>query len=108
MPGSALRDLHVPKNRRCELEDVADVLAEGRRLEPFAPWHVRDLAESDLLDLFGELLPLRLIGRAHQVGDELVKLRDVRPAEPGARTCARHAEVHGGVADVCRSPPRVK
>jgi hypothetical protein len=55
------------KSRHCELEDVADALAEGRRLEPFAPWHVRHLAESDLLDLVGELLLLRLIGRAHPV-----------------------------------------
>jgi hypothetical protein len=59
-----LRDPHVPKNRRCELENVPDVLTEGGRLEPFAPRHVRHLAESDLLDLVGELLSLRLISRA--------------------------------------------
>src|SRR6266478_3292291 len=75
----ALRDPHVPENRRSELEDVPDVLSEGRRLDPFSPRHVRHFAESDLLDFVGELLPFRLIGRAHPVGDELIELRDVRP-----------------------------
>ena len=46
-----LRDLHVPENRRSELENVPDVLPESRRLEPFSPWHVCHFAESDLLDL---------------------------------------------------------
>src|ERR1700680_4944289 len=44
-----LRHLHVPENRRSELEHVADVLAEGRRLEPFPPRHVGHFAESDFL-----------------------------------------------------------
>src|SRR6266478_8193336 len=96
----ALGDPHVPENRRSELEDVPDVLSEGRRLEPFSPRHVRHFAESDLLDLVGELLPFRLIGRAHPVRDELLELRDVRPAEPGARARARYAKVDGGIDDV--------
>src|SRR6478672_1384057 len=95
-----LRHLHVPENRRSELEHVADVLAEGRRLEPFPPRHVGHFAESDFLDLAGELLAFRFIASAHPVGDELLELRDVRPAEPGARARARQAEVYGGIDDV--------
>src|SRR6266700_7211445 len=45
--------------------------------------HVRHFAESDFLDVVGDLLALRLIGRAHPVGDELLELRDIRPTEPG-------------------------
>jgi hypothetical protein len=103
-----LRHLHVPENRRSELEHVADVLAEGRRLEPFPPRHVGHFAESDFLDLAGELLAFRFIASAHPVGDELLELRDVRPAEPGARARARQAEVYGGIDDVRRQPPREK
>src|SRR6266496_6840649 len=80
----ALRDPHVPEDRRSKLEDIPDVLSEGRRLDPFSPRHVRHFAESYLLDLVGELLAFRFIGRAHPVGDELLERRDVRPAEPGA------------------------
>src|SRR5437764_9120026 len=39
-PMSALRELHIPENRRSELEDSSDVLSEGRRLNPFSPRHV--------------------------------------------------------------------
>jgi hypothetical protein len=53
-------------------------------------------------------LIVSLIGRAHPVDDELLKLRDVRPAEPGARAGARNAEVDGGIDDVRPLPPRVK
>jgi hypothetical protein len=49
----------------------------SHRLDPFSPRHVRHFAESDLLDLVGKLLPFRLIGRAHPVGDELLELRDI-------------------------------
>src|SRR5260370_5257059 len=106
--GSALRDPQVPEKRHSELEDIPDVLSEGRRLEPFSPRYVRHFAESDLLNLFGELLPFCLIGRAHPVGDELLELRTVRPAEPGTRACARHAEGDGGIDDLRPLPPRVK
>ena len=73
-----LRELHVPEKRRSELENVPDVLSERRRLNPFSPRHVSNFAESDLLDLVGELLPFHLVGCAHPVGDELFELRDVR------------------------------
>jgi hypothetical protein len=75
-----LRHLHVPENRCSELEHIADVLAEDRRLEPFPPRHVGHFAESDPLDLAGELLAFRFIASAHPVGDELLELRDVRPS----------------------------
>ena len=101
-----LRDPHIPENRCSELEDVPDVLSEGRRLDPFSPRHVGHFAEGDLLDLVGELLAFCLIGRAHPVGDELLELRDVRPAEPGAWACAGHPEVDGGIDDVRSQPPR--
>jgi hypothetical protein len=65
-------------------------------------------AESDHLDLAGEVLAFRFIGRAHSVGDELLELRNVRPAEPSARACAGQAEVDRGVVRVRRQPPRVK
>src|SRR5262249_34346448 len=87
--GAALRELHVPENRRSELENVPDVLSEGCRLNPFSPRHVCDFAESDLLDLVGDLLSFHLVSCAHPVGDELFELRDVRPAEPRAWTSAR-------------------
>jgi hypothetical protein len=61
-----------------KIEDIADVLPEGGRLGPFAPWHVRHLAERDLLDFFRELAAFYLIGRAYSVGDELLQLRDPR------------------------------
>src|ERR1700730_16548624 len=66
-------DLHVPENRSAKLEDVPDVLAEGRWLDPFSPRHVRHFAESDLLDVASELLPFRFISRAHPVDNELPK-----------------------------------
>ena len=46
------------------MEDASDALAEGCRLEPFAPRHLRQLAACDFLDLVGELMPQRLISRA--------------------------------------------
>src|SRR5947207_10355793 len=103
-----LRDRYVPEDRCGELENTLDVLSEGRRLEPFAPRHVRNLFEGDLLDLVGELLALRLIGRTHPVGGELLELRDDGPTEPSACAGARHAEVNGGVDHVRGRPPRVK
>src|SRR5215475_709184 len=104
----SLRELHVPENRGSELEDVPDVLSERRRLNPFSPRHVCNFAESDPLDLVGELLPFHLVGCAHPVGDELFELRNVRPAEPSARTCARYAKVDGGISDIRGGPPRMK
>src|SRR5262245_17952061 len=103
-----LSDLYVPENRRSELEHIPDVLAEGARLDPFSPRHVRHFAQSDLLNLIGELLAFRFIGRAHPVSHELLDLRDIGPAEPGARACARQAKVDGGIGDVRRMPPREK
>src|SRR5208283_794624 len=46
----ALRNPHVPENRRVEFEDVPDVLSKGSRQRPFSPRHVWHFAESDLLD----------------------------------------------------------
>src|ERR1700704_770541 len=34
---NGLRDLHVPEDRRSEVEDTLDVLSEGRRLDPLSP-----------------------------------------------------------------------
>jgi hypothetical protein len=99
---TTLRNLRVPENRRVKLEDVTDVLSEGGRLKPFSPRHVRHFAESHLLDFVGPKLPSRLIGRSHPVGDELLQLRDVRPAVPAAQP-AREAEVHGWINDVSRN-----
>src|SRR5262245_24867883 len=99
-----LRELHIPENRRSELEDVPDVLSERRRLNPFSPRHVCNFAESDPLDLVGELLPFHLVSCAHPVGDKLFELRDVRPAEPSARTCARYAKMDGGISDIRGRP----
>jgi hypothetical protein len=106
-PRSILCDLHVPENRCSELEDVPDVPAEGRRLDPFSPRHVRHFAESHLLDFVGPKLPSRLIGRSRPVGDELLQLRDVRPAVPAALP-AREAEVHGWINDVSPLQPSME
>src|SRR5262249_23080050 len=103
-----LRDLDVPEDRRGELEDALDLLAEGRRRDPLSPRDIRHLVERDPLDVLGELLPLPLIVRAHPVGRELAEPRDIRPAEPGAWTGARHAEVDGGVDHVRGQPPGMK
>ena len=86
-------DFHVPENRRSEPEDIADVLSACGRLNPFSPRHIRAFVERDLLDFVGELLPFGLICRAHPFGHKLLELRDIRPAEPGARARARQAEV---------------
>src|SRR5829696_4162949 len=93
-----LRDFHVPENRRSEPEDIADVLSACGRLNPFSPRHIRAFAERDLLDLVGELLPFGLICRAHPFGHKLLELRDIRPAEPGARARARQTEVDSSLA----------
>src|SRR5262245_45072338 len=82
-PQSALRDPHIPENRRGELESPLDVLAVRRRLDPFSPRDIGDLVEGNLLHLIGDLLALRRVGRAHPVRRELVELRDVGPTEPG-------------------------
>ena len=102
---TTLCNLHVPENRRVKLEDVTDVLSERGRLKPFPPRHVRHFAESYLLDFVGQKLSSRLIGRSHPVGDELLQLRNVGPAVPGALPVAHDAEVDGGIDDVRRVPP---
>ena len=104
---TTLRNLHVPENRRVKLEDVTDVLSKGGRLKPFPPRHVRHFAESHLLDFVGPKLPSRLIGRSHPVGDELLQLRDVRPAVPAALP-AREAQVHGWINDVSPLQPSME
>src|SRR5262245_9027004 len=71
-----LHALHIPKQWRIECEDAPDVLSKGCRHQPFSPRDVYHLAEGNLLDLIGDLLALRLIGRAHPVGDELLGLRN--------------------------------
>src|SRR2546427_309132 len=78
------------------------------RLRPLAPRHVGDLVQRELLDLLGELLAPGLIAGPHEVGDELLQVRDLRPAEPGVGPGARHTEVHGRVHDVGGHPPRVQ
>src|SRR5215813_10986788 len=85
----ALCELHVPEYRCSELENVPDVLAEGCWLGPLAPRHVGNFAQSDPLDLVGESPSFWLIGGARPIGDKLFELRDIRPAEPGARATAR-------------------
>src|SRR5262249_21695087 len=107
-PRSMLRDLHVPEDRRGELKDPLDLLAEGRRRKPLAPRHEGHLVEGDLLDLLGELLAPRLIRRTDPVDGELVELGDLRPAEPGGRARARDAEVNGWIDDGGRRPPGVQ
>src|SRR4029077_9888016 len=79
-----LRNRHVPEDGCGELENTLDALSEGRRLEPFAPRNVRHLVEGDALNIVGNLLALRLIGRAHPVVGELLEPRDVGPAGPGS------------------------
>src|SRR6516165_4405661 len=81
---TTLCNLHVPKNRRIKLEDVANVLSECGRLKPFPPRHVCHFAESHLLDFVSQTFPSRLIGRSHPVGDELVQKGNLWPAVPGA------------------------
>jgi hypothetical protein len=103
-----LCDLCVPKNWCSELEDIMDVLSEGRRLDPFPPRYIWDFAESELLDFVRELLAFCLIGRTQPIDDELLELRHIRPAAPGVRACPRYAEVDGGIDDLCRLPPCVK
>src|SRR5215475_8843711 len=95
-----LRNLHVPENRRVKLEDVTDVLSECGRLKPFTPRYVRHFAESHLLDFVSQKFPSRLIGRSHPVSDELLQLRNVGPANPGAFAVAHDAQVDGGIDDV--------
>src|SRR5215510_8406893 len=68
MDGSG--DLHVPEERRDELQDALHVLAERGGQHVLAPRHVRDLVEGDPLDLVGELLAPHGLGGAHEVGDE--------------------------------------
>src|SRR5712672_182380 len=80
-----LRDSYVPENRRSELENALDILSESGGLYPFSPGDVGHFAQGDLLDLVAELQAFRLISRADPVGGQLLKLRNVRPAEPGAR-----------------------
>ena len=63
MRSQVLCRYHVPEDWRRELEDALDVLSKGCRIVPLAPWHVRHLVESDLLDVVSDLLALRLIGR---------------------------------------------
>src|SRR5262245_18712769 len=80
---------HIPKQWRVEFEDALDVLSKGRRHRPFSPRDVRHLVEGNLLDLIGDLLALRLIGRAHPVGHELL---DLRRANVHARVQVRVAD----------------
>src|SRR5215813_15556735 len=103
-----LPNLHVPEKRCTELEHVPNILSKGCWLDSFSPRQVRHFAESNFLDLVGELFLVSLSGHAQPVGDELVELRDVRPTKPGARACARDAEVDGRIEDVSALPPRVK
>jgi hypothetical protein len=98
-----LCNLHVPEKRRRKLADVADVLSERGRLNPFSPRHVRHFAESQLLNFVGQKLPSRLIGRSRPVGDELLQLRNVWPAVPGALPATRDAEVNNGIDDPKRT-----
>jgi hypothetical protein len=100
-----LRNLHVPENRRRKLENVTDVLSKSRRLKPFSIWHVRHLAERDLLNLVRELAAFRLIGRAYPVGNELLQLRHVGPAVPAALPSASDPEMDGRINNVRRLPP---
>src|SRR5436190_8338063 len=95
-----LGDLHVPENRRAELENIPDVFPDGGRLEPFSPRHVGHFAESDPLDLVGEVLLFWLVGCARPVGYERLELGDVRPTEPGTRLGARQSKVNRGIDDV--------
>jgi len=103
-----LSDLHVPENGRSEPENIADIFSEHGRLDPFSPWYIGYLAESNLLNFIGELQTFCLIGRVYPVADKLLKLRDSRPAEPAVRACARDAKDDGGIDNVCRLPPSVK
>src|SRR5262249_30061636 len=103
-----LGHLHVPEERCSELQDISDVGSECCWLDPFSPRDVRDLTESNLLDFLRELLACCFVTRAHPSGNELLKLRDVRPPEPGARTGARHCEVDSRIHDVGGLPPSVQ
>jgi hypothetical protein len=99
-----LSELHIPENWRSELQTPCTFF-EIPLAGPILP---RARVEGDLLDLVGKLFPFRLIGRAQPVGSELLDLRNVRPAEPGVRTCARQSEVDSGVDDVRSMKPGVK
>src|SRR5215469_8234786 len=90
------------------LDDITDALSEGRGLEPFTPRYIGHFAESDFLELFGELLPFRVIGCSNLVGDEFLKLRDVWPAVPCARASPGQAKVNSGIIYVRGQPPREK
>src|SRR5260370_14912239 len=103
-PPSVLRDRHVPEERRGELEDALDVLPESRRPEPLSPRHVCHFAKSDPLDVLGDQLALRLIGRTHPIGGQLLALRGVGPAEASVRARPGYAKVGGG-ADYVPRPP---
>src|SRR5258708_37489450 len=85
---NGLCELYIPEDRCSELENVPDVFSKYCGLYPFSPRHVGNFAEGDPLDLIGELLPFRLIVRPHPVDPKLLELRNIRPAEPGVRTCA--------------------
>src|SRR5215469_6265279 len=100
-----LYQLHIPKYRRGEFEDVADAPSERGRLGPFTPRHVGHFTESNSLDLIGQPQSFGLVGGTHPLGDELLELRHIGPAKPGPRTCARHAEVDGGIDDIRSLPP---
>src|SRR5262249_4599670 len=103
-----LGHLHVPEERCSELQDIPDVGSECCWLDPFSPRDVRELAEGNLLDFVRDLLASCFIARAHPSRDELLKLRDVRPTEPGSWTGARHREVNGWIHDVGGLPPSVQ
>src|SRR5258706_8189822 len=88
--------LQVPVEVAGLVEEAGDVLARGERRIEFAERHVGADLERARLDLLGELLLLRLVGLAHELGAQLEDLVVLGPAEPAGDLAAR---IHGGVGD---------
>src|SRR5215470_3642949 len=76
----ALRDPHIPKYGCDELDYTVDVLSPSRRLNPLSPGYVRHFAQSNRLNLGGELLSSRVTGgaRAREEGPEDIRSRTRR------------------------------
>src|SRR5712664_1357177 len=62
----------IPEQRRPELQEAVDVLAERARHHELAPWHVQHLVVGDLLHLVRDGLALGGVGLARELRAQLL------------------------------------